>query len=383
MKREVVRYGMVGGDLGAFIGGVHRNAINYQASTSLVAGCFNPSEAENRATGEFYRLDADRVYKDYKEMAQKESQREDKIDFVSIVTPNFMHYEVAKEFLLNGIHVVCEKPLCFEVAQGEELKAIAKDKGLLFAVTYSYSGYCMVKFARQLIKEGKIGSIINVNAEYPQEWLIDELGNGEKSTTKLSVWRMDPLYAGISNCVGDIGTHIENTVAYITGLKIKKVAAKVDRFNQELDLNANILVEYDNGCSGSYWCSQVSVGNMNGLTVRIYGTLGALEWDQEHPDYLRFTLKGQAPQILSRGNGYVYGRAAQLSRIPSGHPEGYYEAFANIYKTFIGAILKTIHNEQLTQEDLDFPQIDDGIEGVKFVHAVIESGNDQSKWVTL
>jgi predicted dehydrogenase len=383
MKRKTIRYGMVGGSLNAFIGGVHRNAINFEACAVLVAGCFSTNTELNKETGEVFRLDSHRVYSNYKEMAEKESQREDGIDFVCIVTPNHSHYEIAKEFILNGINIVCEKPLCFEVGQAKELKNLAEEKGVLFAVTYAYSGYPMVKFAKQLVDDGKIGKVINVSAEYPQEWLIDELSDVVSRTSKLSGWRTDPKVAGISNCVGDIGSHIENTVAYITGLKIKRVAARVDRFGHELDLNANMLVEYDNGSCGNYWCSQVAVGNMNGLTVRIYGTLGAIEWDQEKPEYMTFTPKGEAPQILARGNQYIYGRAAELKRIPCGHPEGYYEAFANLYKTYIAAVLKKINGEELTANDLDFPKVDDGLEGVKFIHAVIESGDNDAQWVNL
>ena len=384
MTKKIIRYGMVGGSLNAFIGGVHRQAISYEPMANLVAGCFTRNEELNQDTGEVYNLDKERVYKNYIEMAEKESAREDKIDFVVICAPNYVHYEIAKEFLLKGINVVCEKPLCFEIAQGEELKKIAEEKDLLFAVTYSYSGYPMVKFAKQLIKDGLIGEIININAEYPQEWLIDEIGEDNDNTTiKLSGWRTDPKIAGISNCVGDIGTHIENTITYVTGLKVKKVAAKIDRFGHQLDLNANMLIEYDNGSSGNYWCSQISVGNMNGLTFRIYGTKGAIEWDQEHPEYLKVTEKGKAPQIMARGNAYIYGNAETLNRLPGGHPEGYYEALANLYKIIIGAVAKKKYSEELTEADYDYPTIDDGIDGVKFIHAVIESGNNNSKWVTI
>lgn len=384
MAKKIIRYGMVGGSLNAFIGGVHRQAINYEPMAKLVAGCFTRNEELNEDTGEVYNIDKERVYKDYNEMAETESGREDKIDFVVICAPNYVHYEIAKEFLLKGINVVCEKPLCFEVEQGEALKEIAKEKDLIFVVTYSYSGYPMVKFAKQLIKDRLIGEIININAEFPQEWLIDEIGEDNGNTTiKLSGWRTDPKIAGISNCIGDIGSHIENTIAYVTGLKVKKVAAKIDRFGQQLDLNANMLIEYDNGCSGNYWCSQISVGNMNGLTFRIYGTKGAIEWDQEHPEYLKVTEKGKAPQTMARGNAYVYGMAEMLNRLPSGHPEGYYEAFANLYKIVIGTIAKKKYGEELTEADYDYPTIDDGIDGVKFIHAAIESGDNNSKWVDI
>lgn len=380
MKRSIVRYGMVGGSLNSFIGRVHKNALNFEINAELSAGCFSSNRQNNLDTGSYYGLPSDRVYPDYREMAQKESLRNDKIDFVCIVTPNCSHYDIAKEFLLHDINVVCEKPLCSEISNAEELQKIARDRGLLFAVTYAYSGYGMVKQAKQLIEEGAIGRIINVNAEYLQEWLIDSVGSSASQTAKLSGWRTDPEVSGISNCVGDIGTHIENTVAYMTGLKIKRVAAKLDYFNQPLDLNANILIDFDNGAGGVYSCSQVAVGYANGLTVRIFGTKGAIEWRQEQPNQLKVTLKGQPSAVYERGTGYITGRAAKLNRIPSGHPEGYYEAFANIYKTYLSAVLKTINGEKLLAEDMDFPQIENGVEGVRFIHAVVRSAKNDSVW---
>ena len=377
-----IKYGMVGGDLNAFIGDVHRKAINFEQNVDLVAGCFSNHLEDNQATGEFYNLQKDRVYVDFQTMAKEEAKREDKIDFVVIVTPNFIHYDVAKEFLLQGFNVVCEKPLCFTVEQAEELEKLAKEKDVLFAVTYAYSGYTMVKFAKQLVKDGKIGDILNINAEYPQDWLLGEVAEAD-SKLNLSVWRMDPKYSGVSNCVGDIGTHIENTVKYITGLKVEKVAAKLNRYGKALDLNANMLVQFENGVFGSFWSSQIAAGNGNGLRVRVYGTEGSLEWWQETPDFLRFAKRDGSVERLSRGYGYVYGRASDLARVPAGHPEGYYEAFANIYKTFVQALRKKLNGEKLTEEDLDFPNVTDGLEGVKFVHAVVKSDGKDSTWVEL
>ena len=324
MRRDYVRYGMVGGDQGAFIGTVHRIANRFDEYSRLVAGCFSRDEGKNQSTSK--ALGVQRIYRDYQEMAQMESRREDGIDFVSIVTPNVSHYKIAKEFLSQGINVVCEKPLCFTVPEAEELAVLAKEKNLIFCVSYTYMGYPMVKFAKQLVKEGKIGTVINVAAEYPQEWLIDMLGD-QSTTTKLSGWRFLPDIAGSSNCVGDIGTHIENVVAYVTGLKIKRVAAAVDYFGQELDLNANILVEYDNGARGNYWCSQVSMGHYNDLVFRIFGTEGSLEWHQEDPERLKVCLKGQPMQYYYRGTGDIYGNAQANQRVPSGHVEGFHAAF--------------------------------------------------------
>lgn len=382
MSRQI-RYGMVGGDLHAFIGDVHRKAISFDPRAELVAGCFSNIPEYNSETGKVYDIDMERVYADYKEMAEKESQREDKIDFVSIVTPNFLHYEIAKAFLLAGIHVVCEKPLCFKVEEARELEELAKKNNLLFAMTYAYTGYTMTKVMKEMIETGKIGSIIAVNAEYVQDWLLDELSADKKNNLNLSVWRKEPKIAGISNCVGDLGTHIENMVHYLTGLKIKRVSATVNTFGHELDLNANMLVEYENGANGAYWCSQVAAGRLNGLMVRIYGDKGSLEWEQHFPDYVKYTPKGEATRILSRGTSYITETAGSYSRIPCGHPEGLYVGFANVYKNYMSALIKLKNGEEVTKEERDFPTVSDGVNGVKFVHAVIESGSNDSKWVNI
>ncbi len=378
-----IRYGMVGGGIGAFIGGVHHNAINFDPRAELVAGFYSIVPEENAATAEMYGTASDRVYSDYKAMAEKESARPDGVDFVSITTPNATHYEIAKEFLSKGINVVCEKPLCFEIGQAEELMKLAHDKNLVFAVTYTYPGYVMAKVMREMIAEGKIGNVVNVNAEYIQDWLLDELSPDNKSKLNLSVWRTDPKQSGISNCVGDIGTHIEAFVHYVTGLKIKRLCATTNKFGHALDLNANMIVEYDNGANGAYWCSQIAAGHLNGLTVRVFGDKGSLEWEQHFPDYLRYTPKGGATQTLSRGCGYLTEKAASLSRLPSGHPEGLTIAFANHYRNIITTIIKKKNGETPTEADLDFPNVEDGLEGVRFIHAVIGSADKGSVWVDM
>ncbi|MDR1953823.1 MAG: Gfo/Idh/MocA family oxidoreductase, partial [Clostridiales Family XIII bacterium] len=274
-----LKYGMVGGGLHAFIGEVHRKAINFDTRAEFVCGCFSSDAKKNKETADAYGLAAERTYANYKEMAKAEAARPDGIDFVSITTPNATHYEIAKEFLNAGIHVVCDKPLCFEVEQAEELVKLVEEKSLIFGVTYTYTGYTMVKVAKEMIAEGKIGDIVAVNAEYVQDWLLGELSPENKGADKnLSVWRTDPKVSGISNCVGDIGTHMENMVYYLTGLTIKRLVATTNTYGHALDLNANIIVEYDNGTNGGYWCSQVAAGKLNGLQVRIYGTEGSIEW---------------------------------------------------------------------------------------------------------
>lgn len=382
MKKTKLLYGMVGGKRDAFIGGVHRRAIAIEESAKLAAGCFTRDAEANLENGRFYGIDEDRIYGSYQEMAEKEAARPDKIDFVCITTPNSTHYEIAKAFLKAGIHVACEKPLCFTVEEAEELKKIVKEKHMFFAVTYTYVGYNMVKFAKELIEQGEIGQILDVNAKYLQDWLLGEASK-EDDGDAASVWRMNPANSGISNCVGDIGTHIEATVRYLTGLKTKKVAAVLDRFGHALDLNANMLVELENGAHGVYACSQIAAGHYNGLVVRIFGTKGAIEWAQEDPNYLRVTLKDQPTQIYQRGTGNVTGIAAKRNHIPSGHPEGLVMAFANIYRAFMDAILKTENGEELTADDLDFPSIEDGIDGVRFITAAVESSQNGAAWTEL
>lgn len=383
MAREI-KYGMVGGSIYAFIGEVHRKALAFDTRAELVAGCFSNVESENIDTAKAYGVSAERTYKDYKEMAAAEAKRADKLDFVSICTPNFLHYEVAKEFLLAGINVVCEKPLCFAVEEAEELERLAKEKDLIFAVTYAYTGYVMPKVMKEMIAEGKIGTIAAIVAEYAQDWLIDELSPEKQGQTKnLSVWRTDPKFSGISNCVGDIGTHAENMIHYLTGLKMKRLMATTDNYGHALDLNANIIMEYEGGVRGQLWCSQIATGRMNGLVVRIYGSEGSLEWEQHFPDYVKYTPRGKATEILSKRNSYITEKAHAAARIPSGHPEGYYVAFANTYRNILNAVAKKKAGEQLTADDLDFPKVSDGVNGVKFVHAVIESSKKDGAWVSI
>ena len=383
MAREI-KYGMVGGSIYAFIGEVHRKALAFDTRAELVAGCFSNVESENIDTAKAYGVSAERTYKDYKEMAAAEAKRADKLDFVSICTPNFLHYEVAKEFLLAGINVVCEKPLCFAVEEAEELERLAKEKGLIFAVTYAYTGYVMPKVMKEMIAEGKIGTIAAIVAEYAQDWLIDELSPEKQGQTKnLSVWRTDPKFSGISNCVGDIGTHAENMIHYLTGLRMKRLMATTDNYGHALDLNANIIMEYEGGVRGQLWCSQIATGRMNGLVVRIYGSEGSLEWEQHFPDYVKFTPRGKATEILSKRNSYITEKAHAAARIPSGHPEGYYVAFANTYRNILNAVAKKKAGDNLTADDLDFPKVSDGVNGVKFVHAVIESSKKDGAWVNL
>jgi predicted dehydrogenase len=298
----VLRYGMVGGGAGSFIGEVHRKAVAFDNTARLVAGCFSRNFQNTLATGASLGVAGERLYRDYEEMAAGEAARRDGIDFVVIVTPNHAHYGAAKAFLTRGVHVVCDKPLTFTVAEAEELGQLARERNLLFGVTYTYSGYPLVKQAREMIRRGDIGAIRVVMGEYPQDWLATP---AEAAGNKQAAWRTDPRYAGISNCVGDIGSHIEHTVSYITGLRIQSLCANLQSFGPDraLDDNGEVLVRYAGGASGVYWCSQIAVGHDNGLKVRIFGTKGSIEWEQENPNYLKVALLGQPVQILSRGCG--------------------------------------------------------------------------------
>ncbi|NQT80085.1 MAG: Gfo/Idh/MocA family oxidoreductase [Candidatus Aminicenantes bacterium] len=379
-KATKLKYGMVGGGQGAFIGDVHRKAVAMDGKAELVAGCFSKGFENTLSTGEILGLDKERLYKTYQEMAEAEGKRGDKIDFLIIVTPNNSHFPIAKLALQNGIHVVCDKPLTTDSKNAEELERISTENDLLFCVTYTYTGYPIVKHMREMITKGDLGTIRFVNAEYPQDWLATPL---EKTGQKQSVWRTDPKQTGISNCVGDIGSHIENMVSYLTGLKIQSLCARLDTFveGRILDDNASILVNYDTGAKGLYWSSQIAVGHDNGLRVRIYGTKGSLEWSQENPNYLKISHLDKPTENISRGRDDLYPHAQSFSRIPPGHPEGYFEAFANIYSTFISSLKKKISGEALSESDFDFPGVQDGIQGVNFIEKCVESSQKGSLWI--
>ena len=377
-----IKYGMVGGGSGAFIGEVHRKSIGLDGKAVLAAGCFSRSLPITLETGEALGVDKERLYESYMEMAEAESKRDDGIDFVSIVTPNSSHFIIARTFLEHGINVVCDKPLTTDYKEAKELEELAASKGLLFAVTYSYTGYPSVKQAREMIKNGEIGEIRFVNAEYPQEWLAEPAENDPNN--KQAAWRTDPAQSGISNCVGDIGTHIENMISYVTGLEIESLSARLDKMvpGRKLDDNAVIMLNYKGGAKGVYWCSQIAWGHDNDLNFRIYGTEGAIAWRQEECNYLKIAKKGENVKISSRGRDAYYDHPGSYVRIPSGHPEGYFEALANIYSTFIEAV--TIKNEggTPTDEQLDFPKPADGAAGVKFIEKCVESSGRNSEWVS-
>jgi predicted dehydrogenase len=371
---------MVGGGQGAFIGDVHRKSIALDGLAEIAAGCFSRSPENTLATGKNLGIAPERLYKTYEEMAEQESKRPDKIDFVVIVTPNASHYPAAKAFLSRGIPVVCDKPLTIEVSEARELADLAKKNNLLFMVTYTYTGNATAKQARELIKQGEIGEIKFINAEYPQEWL---LAPAEKQGSKQAEWRTDPKQAGKSNSVGDLGSHVENMISYVTGLRIKSLLARLDKIGpgRVLDDNASIMLEYEGGAKGLFWTSQIAAGYDNAFRFRIFGTKGAIQWNEEQSNYLEIFRFGQPNAVLSRGKDPFYPHAQSFSRVPSGHPEGYFEALANIYKTYIGALNKQKAGEALTPGDMDFPGVEMGVDGVKFIGKCVESSQKGSVWV--
>lgn len=378
----ILNYGMVGGGQGSFIGDVHRKALAFDGLARLQAGCFSRDFENTKRTGGNLGLAPERLYRSAEDMVKAEGARADKLDFVVIVTPNSEHFLVAKSFLMRGIAVVCDKPLTLEPWQSEELAALAKANNLLFCVTYAYTGFPAVKQAKAMIAEGLLGDLRFVNAEYPQEWLASSV---EKSGQKQAAWRTDPRFTGKSNCVGDIGSHVEQMVSYVTGLKIERLCARLDTFGEGrvLDDNASILVDYVGGAKGMYWSSQIAVGHDNGLRLRIYGSQGALEWFVENPNTLIFRPLGRPVENWSRGREGFSPHAQAYSRLPSGHAEGYYEAFANLYATFCRALTSVKAGNAPLADDLDFPSVQDGLEGVRFIDKCVESSRQGCVWVSL
>jgi predicted dehydrogenase len=381
-KTPRLRYGMIGGGLGAFIGDVHRKSVAMDGKAEIVCGAFSQSYDNTLATGESLGLQRERLYRTFDEMIRAEAKRGDKPDFISIVTPNSTHGPAAKLALEHGFPVVCEKPLATSSRDAAELACLVRETGLLFCVTYAYSGYPIVKHLRDMIAGGEIGEIRFVNGEYPQEWLTTKL---EATGQKQAAWRTDPRLAGISNCVGDIGSHIEFMAAHMTGLEIETLCARLDRFGagRPLDDNATIMVNYKGGARGVYWSSQIAPGHDNALRLRIYGTKGAVEWFQETPNTARVSFLDRPSGTISRGRDPMSPRAQSLSRIPSGHPEGYFEGFANVYSTFITALAKKLRGQPLSSDDLDFPGVDDGVRGVRYIEKCVESSAKGSVWVEM
>lgn len=371
---------MVGGGRGAFIGAVHRMAAALDGEIELVCGAFSSTPEKSIASGIDLMLDPDRCYGTFEEMILKEKERPDGMDIVSIVTPNHMHFAPAKMALENGYHVICDKPVTFTIEEAHVLRKLIAETGLLFALTHNYTGYPMVKHAKHLIKNGAIGKLRKIIVEYPQGWL--SFPEEQSGSNKQAEWRTDPKRSGIAGAVGDIGSHAENLAEYVTGLKITELCADVTTYveNRLLDDDANILLHFENGAKGILHCSQICNGDLNGLNFRIYGETGTLQWLQERPQYLYHkTTDGQ--RVYEPSVGALSDAANKHTRIPFGHPEGYLEAFANIYRNFARTVRKKMNGETPDEFDTDYPKIEDGIRGMKFIEAVITSGQAGSTWV--
>ena len=377
-----IRFGMVGGGEGAFIGGVHRFAARLDDQYELVAGALASSPDKAMRSGLALGLHPDRIYPDFATMAQAEAAREDGIEAVSIVTPNHMHAPVAEAFLRAGIHVICDKPLATSGADAARLHALAVEHNRLFAVTYNYTGYPMVRQARAMVRDGQLGEIRVVQVEYPQDWLTEQIESGGQ---KQADWRTDPARAGVGGCIGDIGTHAFQLSQYVSGLVPAELLAELTAFvpGRRLDDNAQVLLRYENGAKGTLWASQVAPGNENNLRLRVYGSKGGLEWRQEFPNQLYWSPFGQATQIISRGTGSAGSDAARVTRIPGGHPEGYLEAFATLYSEIASDIRSRRPGGAPRDAAVQFPTVVDGVAGVAFVEAVVASSNAGGTWVPL
>ena len=381
MKRKI-RMGMVGGGIGAFIGSVHRMAAALDGEIELVCGAFSSDAERSRLSGEQLFLDPKRVYPDFETMLKSEKRRRDRMDFVSIVTPNHVHFGPAKMALENGFHVVSDKPLCFNLKEAAILEKLVKKTGLLFALTHNYTGYPMVKQARWMVKNGELGAIRKVVVEYPQGWLSTKL---EASDQKQAAWRTDPSKSGIAGAMGDIGTHAENLAEYATGLKIKELCADISTMvaGRLLDDDGNVLLRFENGARGILHASQIAAGEENNLRIKIYGEKGGLEWSQMEPNSLIIRWLDRPMQIFRTGGVGLCREAQMHARIPAGHPEGYLEAFANIYRNVARCLSARLDGQEPDPIFLDFPTVEDGVRGMRFIEKVIESGKSKQKWVAV
>jgi predicted dehydrogenase len=383
MSRKI-RYGMVGGGRGAFIGAVHRIAANMDGQIELVCGAFSSDAQKSKASGADLFLAPDRCYGSFEEMilSEKSLPAEKRMDFLAIVTPNHMHFPPAKLALENGFHVLSDKPATFNLQEAKDLSALIEKTGLLYGLTHNYTGYPLIKQAREMVRSGALGKIRKVVAEYPQGWLATRL---EESGQKQAAWRTDPARSGAAGCVGDIGTHAENLAEYVTGLKISELAADLTTFveGRLLDDDANILLRFEGGAKGVLHCSQISVGEENNLNLRVYGEKGGLEWHQKEPNTLLVKWLDKPMQVFRTANGYLGAAAASATRTPPAHPEGYLEAFANIYRNFASHIRARVDGTAPSDAALDYPKIEDGIRGMAFIEAVVKSSKQNAAWTRI
>jgi predicted dehydrogenase len=371
-----IRLGMVGGGADAFIGAVHRMAARLDGHFDFVAGALSATPERARASGRALGLAEARIYDDYETMAAQEAARDDGIEAVAIVTPNHMHALPALAFLKRGIHVICEKPLAATTDEAREIAGAVAQSGAIFVLTHNYTGYPMVRAAREMVAAGALGDLRVVQVEYAQDWLAEAVDS------KQADWRTDPARSG-AGAIGDIGTHAFNLAEFVTGLRVESLAAELSSFvpGRQVDDNAHVMLRLEQGARGQLWASQVAVGNENGLRLRVHGARGGLEWDQEAPDRLWFTPFGEAKRLLTRGGAGAGHAAERLTRVPAGHPEGYIEGFANIYAEAARAI--RARQTGVAAPDVHFTTIDDGLRGMAFIAACLRSSSQDAAWVTL
>jgi predicted dehydrogenase len=379
-----LRMGMVGGGQGAFIGAVHRTAAALDQQIELVAGCFSRAPANTRETGRQLYLDPARCYATFEEMAAKEAARPvgDRIDFVTIVTPNRTHFAAAKAFLERGIHVLCDKPMTYDVAEAQALVRLVEQTGLVFGVTHNYLGHPLVRHARELFRDGAMGPVRKVMVEYLQDFLMYP---HERHGQKQALWRTDPSQAGEGGTLGDCGSHAINLLEYIIGPEVVAVSADRSTFlpGRVLDEDVNLLLRLRGGGKGTMSVSQIATGEENALTIRIYAEKGAIKWAQENPNYLEVYRYGEERRTLTRASAYLSAAAAAATRVPTGHPEGYFEAFATIYAGYVRAIRAHLEGRPLHPADCGFASVYDGLRGMEFIHAAADSAKNNARWVDL
>lgn len=383
-KNRRLRMGMVGGSLDAFIGAVHRKAAALDGHIELVCGAFSSDPKKSAATGKALYLDRDRVYGSYAEMIQQEKKlpEGERMDFVSIVTPNHVHFSPAKMALENGFHVIIDKPLALSLDEAKQLRAAVNKSGLILALTHTYTGYPMVKEARDVVRSGKLGKIRKVYVEYAQGWLSTSL---EKTGQKQASWRSNPKFSGLGGAIGDIGTHAANLAEYITGSSITEVCAELNSIvkGRVLDDDASMFLHFENDASGVLVSTQVAAGEENNLFIRVFGEKGGLEWRQEEPNSLILKWPDKPKEVYRTGMGYVSNAAKLNTRTPSGHPEGYLEAFANLYVAFANAVRNFKPGKKTNYAKFDFPDVDDGVRGMAFIEAVVKSSRSKQKWIKI
>lgn len=375
---------MVGGGLTSFIGPVHRKAAGIDGEIELVCGAFSIHPQESKETGQSLYLDPGRVYATYQEMFEKEKSlpAEQRMDFVSVVTPNHVHFGPSKMALESGFHVLVEKPIAFSIEEAKQLQKLVQKTGLLLGLTHTYTGYPLVKEARQIIKQGKLGKIRKVFVEYPQGWLstlLEGSGNAQAS------WRTDPKQSGMGGAIGDIGTHAANLAEYVTGSKITEICAMLNSVvkGRMLDDDSSMLLRFDNGASGVLLATQVAAGEENNLNIRVYGEKGGLEWKQMEPNTMLLKWLDRPMEVIRAGQGYLSPEAKAFTRTPAGHPEGYLEAFANIYRAFGRAVRDYKPGKKINAEKYDFPDVEDGVRGMNFVKTAVKSAQSTRKWTPL